>query len=84
MKILKMIVQEQPDRVCVWCKNVFFIDKYVSTFVNFRSVFSEIIDKRGDIKISSGEIEIEEIFSKKIVFNDDFEIGNQSHTPKKK
>ena len=40
--------------------------------------------ERGDIKISSGEIEIEEIFSKKIVFNDDFEIGNQSHTPKKK
>ena len=39
--------------------------------------------ERGDIKISSGEIEIEEIFSKKIVFNDDFEIANQSHTPKK-
>ena len=40
--------------------------------------------ERGDIKISSGEIEIEEIFSKKILFNDDFEIANQSHTPKKK
>ena len=40
--------------------------------------------ERGDIKISSGEIEIEEIFSKKIVFNDDFEIANQSHIPKKK
>ena len=40
--------------------------------------------ERGDIKISSGEIEIEEIFSKKIMFNDDFEIANQSHIPKKK
>ena len=28
---------------------------------------------RGDLKIKSGEIEIDEIFSKKVIFNSDFD-----------